>query len=54
MKLAEAFGAVGLWAEDPAQLGPLLRRALNLKRPVVLEVVVPNMEPPYEIRNRPG
>ncbi len=54
VKLAEAFGAVGLWAEDPAQLGPLLRRALNLKRPVVLEVVVPNMEPPYEIRNRPG
>ena len=46
VRLAEAYGAVGLRAEELGQVGSLLRRALELERPVVLEVPVPPMPRP--------
>ncbi len=53
MKLAESFGAVGLRADDYKQMGPLLKKALNADKPVILEVVVPNMLPPFEVPGNP-
>ena len=53
VRLAESFGAVGMRAEDHGELGPLLRKALQMNRPVVLEVVVPNMLPPFEVPGNP-
>jgi acetolactate synthase-1/2/3 large subunit len=48
MKLAEAFGAAGLRARDPADVGALVRQALALDRPAIVEVPVGRMsEPPY-------
>jgi acetolactate synthase-1/2/3 large subunit len=48
VKLAEAFGAVGMRTE-PEGLGPALREALAADAPVLLEVVVPIMMPPFQI-----
>lgn len=48
VKLAEAFGAVGMRA-DPDSLGASLHEALAADSPVVLEVVLPNMMPPFNI-----
>ncbi len=48
VKLAESFGAVGMRA-TPDSLGPALRKALAADRPVLLEVVIPNMMPPFQI-----
>ena len=46
VKLAESFGAVGMKTE-PGGLGAALREALAGRRPAVVEVVVPNMNPPF-------
>ena len=46
--LAKAFGAVGM-RTDPAGLGPALQDALAADAPVLLEVEVPNMMPPFQI-----
>ena len=48
VKVAESFGAVGMRA-DLSDLGPSLRRALDMRAPVVLEVVIPlSMLPPWD------
>ena len=46
VKLAESFGAVGM-RTDHDGLGESLTEALTRDAPVVLEVVVPVMEPPF-------
>ena len=48
VKLAEAFGAVGMRC-DPAGLGTALEAALAEDAPVLLEVEVPIMMPPFQI-----
>jgi acetolactate synthase-1/2/3 large subunit len=48
VKLAEAFGAVGM-RTNPDGLGESLRKALAANSPVLLEVEVPNMMPPFQI-----
>ena len=48
VKLAEAFGAVGM-RTDPDGLGASLHEALAADSPVVLEVVLPNMMPPFQV-----
>jgi acetolactate synthase-1/2/3 large subunit len=47
-RLAEVFGAKGLKAA-PEQLGKVLREALEIKRPVVIEVPLPTMVAPFQI-----
>jgi len=37
VKLAEAFGAVGLRAEKPNEVEPVIREAMNTPRPVVMD-----------------
>ncbi len=37
VKLAEAFGAVGLRAEKPEEVAPVIEQALNTNRPVVMD-----------------
>ena len=44
VKLAEAFGAVGLRAEKPDQLDDVIREMIAVKRPVVADIVVDTME----------
>jgi acetolactate synthase-1/2/3 large subunit len=46
VKLAEAYGAVGLRAEQPTDVGDLVRRALKMDRPVLVEVPVGRMARP--------
>ena len=48
MKLADAFDVRGL-RTDVAGLGASLREALSAGAPVVLEVVLPNMMPPFQL-----
>ena len=48
VQLAESFGAVGL-RTLPDQFEESLQEALQVPGPVVLEVVVPNMLPPFQI-----
>ena len=48
VKLAEAFGVTGM-RTTPEDLGPALREALRMDAPVVLEVIIPNMMPPFQI-----
>lgn len=48
LKLAEAFGVRGMQA-DPARIGDALRDALAADAPVLLEVELPNMMPPFQI-----
>jgi acetolactate synthase-1/2/3 large subunit len=47
-RLAELFGAKGLKAA-PGQLGKVLREALEIKKPVVIEVPLPTMLAPFQI-----
>ncbi len=46
MKLADAYGVVGLRAEKPTDVGDLLRKALTLQRPALIEVRVGRMGRP--------
>ena len=48
LKLAESFGVSGMQA-DPADIGAALRDALAADAPVLLEVELPNMMPPFQI-----
>ena len=48
VQLAQSFGAVGM-RTDPEGFGEMLEVALNSDAPVLLEVVVPNMMPPFQI-----
>jgi acetolactate synthase-1/2/3 large subunit len=52
VKLAELFGAKGMKA-DPEQLGRVLREALEAKQPVVIEVPIPTLIPPFQIYSLP-
>jgi thiamine pyrophosphate-dependent acetolactate synthase large subunit-like protein len=47
MKLAEAFGVVGMRAKAPTDVGDLVRDALALDRPVLVEVPVGRMPRPH-------
>ena len=44
VKLAEAFGAVGLRAEKPADLDGLIQEMIEVKRPVIADIVVDQKE----------
>ena len=48
VKVAEAFGVVGMKAE-PDGIGDALQQAFALEAPVLLEVELPNMMPPFQI-----
>ena len=48
MKLADAYGVVGMRATDPTDVGALVRDAIQLDRPVLIEVPVARMaRPPF-------
>jgi acetolactate synthase-1/2/3 large subunit len=47
VKLAEAYGAVGLRAERPEQVEPVIREAFAVKRPVIMDFVVSPEEGVY-------
>jgi len=48
MKLADAFGVAGLRAKEPTDVGRLVRDAIQLDRPALIEVPVPRMaRPPF-------
>jgi acetolactate synthase-1/2/3 large subunit len=38
-KLAEAMGGLGIRVEDPAEIGPAVKKALAANRPAIVEVV---------------
>jgi acetolactate synthase-1/2/3 large subunit len=46
MKLADAFGVHGMRAKEPAKVGTLVRDAIQLDRPVLIEVPVGRMPTP--------
>jgi len=47
VKLAEAYGAIGLRAAKPEEVEPVIRQALALRRPVVMDFVVDRDECVY-------
>jgi acetolactate synthase-1/2/3 large subunit len=47
LKLAEAFGVAGLRAAKPADVGALVREAIKLDRPTLIEVPVGRMPRPH-------
>jgi acetolactate synthase-1/2/3 large subunit len=47
VKLAEAYGAVGLRATKPEEVEPVLREAFAIKRPVVMDFIVAEEEGVY-------
>ncbi len=47
VRLAEAFGAVGLRATSPAEVEPVIKEALSTKRPVIMDFVVSKEESVY-------
>jgi len=49
VKLAEAYGALGMSLGSHKELGDALRSALAAQRPVVIEVPIPNLPPPFQI-----
>ena len=51
-QLAEAYGAVGVRLDSHEGLGDALRDALRANRPVVIEVPIPNLAPPFQIAPR--
>lgn len=49
-QLAEAYGALGMSLGSHQELGEALRSALSAQRPVVIEVPIPNLPPPFQLR----
>ena len=47
VRLAEAYGAVGLRAEKPSEVAPVIKEALKVKRPVLMDFVVAGEECVY-------
>jgi acetolactate synthase-1/2/3 large subunit len=47
VKLAEAYGAVGLRAEHPKEVVPVIKKALKIKRPVLIDFRVEQEEGVY-------
>ena len=53
MKLADAYGLVGMRARQPTDVGALVREAVRLPRPVLIEVPVGRMpRPPFFMYGR--
>ena len=52
MKLADAYGIVGLRAKEPTEVGDLVREAVALDRPVLVEVPVGRMPRPHFFASR--
>ena len=48
-QLAELFGAKGIRLEGPDELGDALHRALGMDAPVVIEIPMPTLLPPFQI-----
>ena len=46
MKFAESFGAVGIRADDPADLATLLPMALEREAPVIIDVPITHLDMP--------
>jgi len=46
MKLADAYGVVGMRAKEPTEVGRLVREAIDLDRPALVEVPVGRMNRP--------
>jgi len=44
VKVAEAFGAVGLRATKPEEVEPVIRQAMEIRRPVIMDFVVDREE----------
>jgi acetolactate synthase-1/2/3 large subunit len=47
VKLAEAYGAVGLRAENPDEVEPVIKKALSINKPVIMDFVVDKEEGVY-------
>ncbi len=47
VKLAEAFGAVGLRAEKPSEVDDLIKEMIRVKQPVIADIVVDRAENVY-------
>lgn len=47
VKLAEAYGAVGLRAKNPEEVEPVLREAMSINKPVLMDFVVDKEECVY-------
>jgi acetolactate synthase-1/2/3 large subunit len=47
VKLAEAYGAIGLRATKPSDVVPVIKKALNAKKPVIMDFVVEQEEGVY-------
>lgn len=45
-KVADAFGVVGMRVKDPTDVGRLVREAIGMNRPALIEVPVGRMPPP--------
>lgn len=54
MKLADAFGVIGMRAAAPTDVGRLVREAIGLDRPVLIEVPVARMSRPVFFTSRPA
>jgi thiamine pyrophosphate-dependent acetolactate synthase large subunit-like protein len=52
MKLADAFGVLGMRAADPLDVGRLVRQAVDKDRPVLIEVPVGRMPKPIFFGSR--
>jgi acetolactate synthase-1/2/3 large subunit len=48
-QLAEVYGAMGIKLASHQELGEALRSALSAQRPVVIEIPIPNLRPPFQI-----
>ena len=48
-QLAEVYGALGIELAGHQELGDALRSALQAQRPVVIEVPLPDLAPPFQI-----
>ena len=46
MKLADAFGVHDMRAKDPLEVGRLIKKAVDMDRPVLIEVSVERMPRP--------
>ena len=51
-RMAESFGAVGVKLSGPEELGDALRDALKASAPVVIDVPMPVLDPPFQIPPR--
>ena len=47
VKLAEAYGVVGMKAESPEELGSALKKAIDLDKPVLIEAPLGPMPAPF-------